>query len=316
MDQHCPASGGLKIGPVRQVATAVPKVEVVRDCNHPATARSRFLRPALIASTLLHLSGLAAAACWSTPDQPWVLDVKRGDSSAIVITATPVVSSESAVTLPPVEEVLQEIDEPMETEPDPRLDAESIEPPKPQQSPLEMPQLQQDATQPEVAFQPAMPPVERVELERVELERVELERVEFDKPAKPMEQIPAKRPVKKRRLRPVTPPAVQPPTIVPNEAASGAKIDTPPQMHEDNAPPLYPESARAAGYEGRVLLRVKLDERGVVIDVQVDTSSDYPSLDREAVAAVKKWKFSPARSGDIAQASEITVPIKFSLRGD
>jgi protein TonB len=77
--------------------------------------------------------------------------------------------------------------------------------------------------------------------------------------------------------------------------------------------PEYPESARRQGREGRVLLRVLVDERGRTKSVEVRASSGDESLDRAAVDAVQRWRFHPGRSGDKAIESWLRVPIEFRL---
>jgi len=77
--------------------------------------------------------------------------------------------------------------------------------------------------------------------------------------------------------------------------------------------PLYPESARRDGREGRVLLRVLVDDQGRAKTVEVNTSSGEEVLDRAAAEAIKRWRFHPARYGDQAIESWIRIPIEFRL---
>ncbi|HEX9265280.1 MAG TPA: energy transducer TonB [Candidatus Binatia bacterium] len=77
--------------------------------------------------------------------------------------------------------------------------------------------------------------------------------------------------------------------------------------------PAYPESARNEGREGRVLLRVLVDDHGRSKQVEINNSSGSEALDRAAAEAIKRWRFIPARYGDKAVESWIRVPIDFSL---
>ena len=79
-------------------------------------------------------------------------------------------------------------------------------------------------------------------------------------------------------------------------------------------PPRYPANAIAAKAEGNVLLVVQLDASGAVQEVEVETSAGHPDLDAAAVAAVRGWRFNPARNGGKAVPSRIGVPIQFSLK--
>jgi protein TonB len=78
--------------------------------------------------------------------------------------------------------------------------------------------------------------------------------------------------------------------------------------------PEYPDSARREGKEGRVLLRVLVDEGGRSKSVEVNRSSGSKALDRAAAEAIKRWRFSPARNGDKAVESWVRIPIDFRLR--
>jgi TonB family protein len=77
--------------------------------------------------------------------------------------------------------------------------------------------------------------------------------------------------------------------------------------------PVYPESARNEGREGRVLLRVLVDDHGRSKQVEINNSSGSEALDRAAAEAIKRWRFIPARYGDKAVESWIRIPIDFSL---
>ncbi len=77
--------------------------------------------------------------------------------------------------------------------------------------------------------------------------------------------------------------------------------------------PEYPARARREGKEGRVLLRVLVDEQGKSKSVEVDDSSGSEALDRAAAEAIKRWRFSPARYGNKSVESWVKIPIDFRL---
>lgn len=91
---------------------------------------------------------------------------------------------------------------------------------------------------------------------------------------------------------------------------------TPPQFNADlnNPAPPYPPLSRRLGEEGRVMLRVFVDERGLPLRVEMRSSSGHDRLDHVALETVKQWKFVPARRGDQAVSAWVLVPISFSLR--
>ncbi len=83
--------------------------------------------------------------------------------------------------------------------------------------------------------------------------------------------------------------------------------------YAQNPKPVYPQEARAKGYQGKVLLRVEVLASGRVGQVAVKKSSGCESLDRSALAAVKEWRFIPARKGEVAVPVWVIIPIKFQL---
>ena len=83
--------------------------------------------------------------------------------------------------------------------------------------------------------------------------------------------------------------------------------------YRDTPRPQYPESARREGREGRVLLRVLIDDQGRAKTVEINTSSGSQVLDRAAAEAIQRWRFHPARYGDQPVESWLRVPIEFRL---
>jgi len=75
--------------------------------------------------------------------------------------------------------------------------------------------------------------------------------------------------------------------------------------------PEYPDRARREGKEGRVVLRVLVDEQGKSKSVAVNDSSGSESLDRAAAEVIKLWRFSPARYGDKLGESWVKIPTDF-----
>ena len=73
--------------------------------------------------------------------------------------------------------------------------------------------------------------------------------------------------------------------------------------------PVYPEDARRAGVEGRVLMLIYIDETGTVRKVEVQKSPS-PSLSESAVKTITSVRFKPARIGGSAKP----VVMQFSLR--
>ncbi|MGZ8194294.1 MAG: TonB family protein [Methylosarcina sp.] len=83
--------------------------------------------------------------------------------------------------------------------------------------------------------------------------------------------------------------------------------------YKSNPKPNYPHVARSRGWQGKVLLRVQVTADGHSAGIFVQQSSGHKQLDEAAIEAVKQWTFIPAKRGDKAVASTVTVPIQFKL---
>lgn len=79
--------------------------------------------------------------------------------------------------------------------------------------------------------------------------------------------------------------------------------------------PAYPAAARRRGEEGRVVLRVELDERGQISNAAVATASGSRWLDEAALAAVRKWSCEPARRGGEVVRATAQQAFSFVLAG-
>ena len=74
----------------------------------------------------------------------------------------------------------------------------------------------------------------------------------------------------------------------------------------------YPEQAMNAEREGRVLVRLAVDESGAVSKAEV-TQHVHPALDAAAIAAGKRWRFRPARRCNAAVTSTFMISVRFEL---
>ncbi len=101
--------------------------------------------------------------------------------------------------------------------------------------------------------------------------------------------------------------AVAPPPPVPTQPRFDAD-------YLDNPKPAYPPISRRLNEQGRVTLRVLVAADGGAREVQLHTSSGSPRLDESALAAVRRWKFVPARLGLEPVAAWVLVPISFTLK--
>lgn len=101
------------------------------------------------------------------------------------------------------------------------------------------------------------------------------------------------------------PPPTEPPPV------TAARFDA---DYLNNPPPVYPAISRRMREEGQVLLLVHVSSEGSALAVHVRQGSGFARLDEAALAAVKQWRFVPARRGQQAIASMVVVPIVFTLK--
>jgi protein TonB len=77
--------------------------------------------------------------------------------------------------------------------------------------------------------------------------------------------------------------------------------------------PGYPDLARRAGIEGQTVVKALVDVDGSIMNVQILKSSGNQMLDEAALAAARKWKFSPAKQRDKFVRVYVSIPINFRL---
>ncbi len=75
----------------------------------------------------------------------------------------------------------------------------------------------------------------------------------------------------------------------------------------------YPEIAKRAGVEGRVIVQFVVDEQGKVVDPFV-VRGIGAGCDEEAVKAVRTLKFKPGKQRGRAVKVQMTLPVTFRLR--
>lgn len=123
------------------------------------------------------------------------------------------------------------------------------------------------------------------------------------------ETAPAARPV---TISPVPAPEPPPPTISATPAVRTADLS----VRLLSAPqPRYPIDARRRREQGDVVLSVLLGTDGRVQDISVSRSSGSDRLDEAALAAVRRWRWSPMMVAGVPVMVRGVVTIPFVLQG-
>jgi len=126
------------------------------------------------------------------------------------------------------------------------------------------------------------------------------------------EPVAAPAPVRSQAATKPAAPKVQRAAAAPAKAAP-ALVEARPSAR-GNRPPYYPEMARRNGWQGLCMVRVSVTAEGRAASVSLARSSGFGILDQAALAAVRKWKFTPRMVRGTAVACTVEVPVNFSLR--
>ena len=138
------------------------------------------------------------------------------------------------------------------------------------------------------------------------------------RPVQPVKPLPMLTTQAPESPSPLVAPPPETPELPPIEAPPTPVPVVPPSFgaaYLNNPKPVYPPLSRRMGEQGKVLLRVFVSAQGAAEKVELQTSSGSTRLDSAALAAVRAWRFVPARQGGQAVAAWVIVPIQFSLEG-
>lgn len=107
---------------------------------------------------------------------------------------------------------------------------------------------------------------------------------------------------------PATPVAAPP-------APAAPKIELPSSnaSYLQNPAPAYPAISKRMGEQGKVVLRVYIDAEGLPQKIEINRSSGFDRLDRQAQDTVMRWKFVPGKRNGVPEAMWYLVPINFVL---
>jgi protein TonB len=162
----------------------------------------------------------------------------------------------------------------------------------------------------------APPPPPKPKPERKPQPRQLVAKAPVVSPSEPVAPPPPPEPEPVSEPEPEPAPAVEAPApqqMAPGPVTLSSELSV--SCPELNAP-AYPALSKRLGEEGKLVLRVELDERGHVHVAQVVNSSGFKRLDEAALTAVKTWRCTPPiRNGQPVRAVALQ-PFNFVLQGD
>jgi protein TonB len=91
-------------------------------------------------------------------------------------------------------------------------------------------------------------------------------------------------------------------------AVAQSKVEPPVPVR--TSAPEYPDELRREGVSGLVMVKCQIDAQGNVTSTEVEKSSNA-AFEKPAMAAVKKWKFKPAKQDGAPIEIKVSIPIKF-----
>ncbi len=77
--------------------------------------------------------------------------------------------------------------------------------------------------------------------------------------------------------------------------------------------PIYPNTMRRAGLNGRVVMFFIVDEKGMVKNARVESASN-PAFSRPALDAIRKWRFTAGVKDGRKVKTKMRQPMTFSLQ--
>lgn len=203
--------------------------------------------------------------------------------------------------------------EPQQQPEPPTPPVETVEtPPPPEPEPEPPPPQEVAAAEPEIKVE--LPPPD----EPPPPTAAEMKPVEPPKPKPPQPKpAAAPRPTAQAAVTKAPAPDAGTASITQQQAAASSSLivfEGKPRYRVPPTPAVYPPRAIELGQQGEVLVRVRLHPDGAAAEIVLWRSSNFPLLDRSALAAVRGWQFLPAMRDGRPVAAWVEIPVRFHLR--
>ena len=110
-------------------------------------------------------------------------------------------------------------------------------------------------------------------------------------------------------------PVTAAPVTAPEAPPAPPRIELPSSnaAYLQNPAPTYPAISKRMGEQGKVVLRVFIGTDGLPQKIELNRSSGFERLDRQAQETVSRWKFVPGKRNGVPEAMWYLVPINFVL---
>ena len=105
------------------------------------------------------------------------------------------------------------------------------------------------------------------------------------------------------------------PSISGSGGGIGRSLSLTPRQVLHNPKPNYPLLSRKQREQGLVMIKLCVNQSGLVDEASVSKSSGFQSLDKSALTTLSQWRFLPDTSGLNNASQCFQAPIHFSLEG-
>ena len=85
-------------------------------------------------------------------------------------------------------------------------------------------------------------------------------------------------------------------------------------LYQPDADQYYPSFSKRSGEQGTVIVRLIIDQTGIVEDIALLQSSNFPRLDRAATEIGRRYRFKPFLVNGSPQRISTNLLIKFNLK--
>ena len=85
-------------------------------------------------------------------------------------------------------------------------------------------------------------------------------------------------------------------------------------VYQPDADAYYPSFSKRSGEQGEVVVRLIIDETGIVEEVALLRSSSFPRLDRAATEIGRRYRFKPFLVNGTPNRISTNLLIKFNLK--